>query len=1216
MSNSTEQRSPILRFLNAFFQEENIKWILGIGVCILLGSSLRLVTMHWNECTPVWKYLILLGYTGTVFPLGELSYHRLGLRKTGTVLLALTVLLIPLSFLALHWVRPGEVASVFDLLQNTSLTLLLGINLLWSSFAAHRIFRHFLREVQPTFLVSYLMLCVAGAVVPGLPTAWAPVLTLFLWAVFTAGTIKVNRHVFWLTEEHRLPRIFGFFPILLLGAQFAIVLAFGLASHLTVAWLGLLCTLIALPILLTADTVARVFEQRTGGLVRPIPWNISGPLLLGTTACVAGVVLTMTGFPASGAVVPTSAIAAVMMAIVARRTQKSAFVWGMVICAMISYQTSPVFFKEVALQIREQAAARIHESRLPYAFYGLTYAPLVVVFSVVAQQLQRRGQMLFADPLRQTACVLSWVLLGASFTHPTAILPVALVMCPLFCLQIVLFRQRLLLVPALVAFLAVAFGLPLFSERVWDLPFTGEVKVLIWAAAAGLLLVPGALVDRWVRLLPMPDDNPLLKQVSQSLSQLFSLAATVGVSLSWLWQFRGYAFDGEFDSGMLVTLVISALLVCHALRWVHTRLGEWSLVFMTYFAWCWIQPQQGTENAFIQSTICLFMGQWLLSYLLERWPETRLTRTYARPLRNVSFYGMSALFVLSACRWMLAHAAPLSVPLITGLVVLVWAFDAARRCRRASLAAVAWVSLLPFCSGILVDQFAVWNVGTWLIVWALTGFAMLAVRQILCHVLRFHEEVSFDWVSENSPAFHRGIEVCLRPLTMILPSLFLLIVMASFTVLDWPYRLAGGLGLAGLMALRQCRMGFSAFALFWPLLNWSLLAAVVTAYLPECKALFELTTMDLRACGLPLATCAAVSAWFFEWTRPRGLVANFVVLAAHQLLLSVTVIVLLAGAVTWHTSGAWPTIDLLYVAVTFLSVIGCLLMNAVRDQLEEHVWTAEAVLLGSLVYLGIAGAWQLTDPIFSYLCLLTGFAFWAVGAMSERSARLRILSVPFRSTGYWLPLAVVPLALYRHVMNFDASWAGVNSLPLLAAAAFYFWRGLERRQSGTLVLSAVILNLSTALLFRELSWTDPQLFLIPIGICVLGLMELLQQEIPAIYHDRLRMVGALLILVSPTFQIVSGSWMHILSLMVLSVVIGFLAIGLRIRVLLYTSQAFLLADLVSLVVRGSVDHPNLLWIVGVAFGAAVITLGAICENHRETVLGRLRGIAAEMETWR
>src|SRR5579871_3714506 len=86
MSNSTQQRSLFVRWLDAFLQEENIKWVLGLGVCILLASSLRLVTLHWVEYTPVWKYLILLGYTASVFGLSELSYHRLGLRKTGTVL--------------------------------------------------------------------------------------------------------------------------------------------------------------------------------------------------------------------------------------------------------------------------------------------------------------------------------------------------------------------------------------------------------------------------------------------------------------------------------------------------------------------------------------------------------------------------------------------------------------------------------------------------------------------------------------------------------------------------------------------------------------------------------------------------------------------------------------------------------------------------------------------------------------------------------------------------------------------------------------------------------------------------------------------------------------------------------------------------------------------------------------------------------------------------
>ena len=103
MSSSSEQRSPIVRFFETFFQEQNIKWMLGVGMMILIGSSLMLVTSHWDAYTPLWKSVILLGYTLGVHIAGQVSYHSLALRKTGTVLMALTVLLIPLGFHALRW---------------------------------------------------------------------------------------------------------------------------------------------------------------------------------------------------------------------------------------------------------------------------------------------------------------------------------------------------------------------------------------------------------------------------------------------------------------------------------------------------------------------------------------------------------------------------------------------------------------------------------------------------------------------------------------------------------------------------------------------------------------------------------------------------------------------------------------------------------------------------------------------------------------------------------------------------------------------------------------------------------------------------------------------------------------------------------------------------------------------------------------------------------
>ena len=106
-----------------------------------------------------------------------------------------------------------------------------------------------------------------------------------------------------------------------------------------------------------------------------------------------------------------------------------------------------------------------------------------------------------------------------------------------------------------------------------------------------------------------------------------------------------------------------------------------------------------------------------------------------------------------------------------------------------------------------------------------------------------------------------------------------------------------------------------------------------------------------------------------------------------------------------------------------------------------------------------------------------------------------------------------------------------------------------------------------------------------------------------------------MILVSPTFHIVDGSWLHLISLLVCSVLVALVAIGLRIRPLLYAGTAFLVTDVIAMVVRSSLDHTELLWLYGLGAGAAVIALAAFFENHRANVLARMRTLSAELHTW-
>ena len=51
--------STLESFLEAFLQERNIRWMLGIGVLILLGSSLMFVTKNWDAMNTIWQLSLI-----------------------------------------------------------------------------------------------------------------------------------------------------------------------------------------------------------------------------------------------------------------------------------------------------------------------------------------------------------------------------------------------------------------------------------------------------------------------------------------------------------------------------------------------------------------------------------------------------------------------------------------------------------------------------------------------------------------------------------------------------------------------------------------------------------------------------------------------------------------------------------------------------------------------------------------------------------------------------------------------------------------------------------------------------------------------------------------------------------------------------------------------------------------------------------------------------
>lgn len=1215
MSAPSEPRSPFLRFLDAFFQDQNIKWMLGIGILILVGSSLMLVTAHWDDYTPVWKYLILLGYTAGIHGLGQLSYHSLGLRKTGAGLMLLTVLLIPLTFLGLHWVQPAPLTSWSALFGQAGMLVLLGVTATFSLLASRRIFRHFLRGPQPTFVACYSLLAMAGAIVPTLPTSLAPLVALGLWSVFAVGAVKVNRHVFWLTEEHRLPRICGFAPVLLLGAMFVTLFTVTLAPYMPVTWLGFGLVLTAIPVLLTADALAWVYQVRNAAVPRPLPWSLVLPIFLGLVLTVAGVCVAGIGFPETQALTPTAALAAVVLGVTARRTGHRGFVWLMLLAILTAYQTTPAFCRETVQEIIHAGATAVHEPRLPYAFYGLTYLPLLAGLSCVAALLQRRRETLFSTPLRQFAIGLGVLLLGVSLTHGKALFPVGLALTVLFGLQLVIFRDRRLLPAAIAAFLVAGSGAQTFVEQVLLWPHSVELPLLAWVTTAGLLLWPGKVIDRRSML----EADSLSHWQTAPLCRLASVTVLLVTAVNWL--ARAAVFG---HMAIVAGIVCGVLLFVHAWQLASRHLARTAFAFAALLAAA-VARDAGWTFAAVMSLESVILGVlWIVGgrakhvYAMsgDDSPATaavlprQVLRHAAADIALCGQTGTTVLYAIPMMSWTVLTGAAFTA-WIVALISLCWVIDAAWRRQSAALTVLGWM-LAELSLGVLAATVFFWGAASGWYPALATILPLVAIGW-----LPRHRESFEHWVSTIG-----AVRVCT---VMTLAA----VALGSLPVFTAEFRVAGMLSLAGLLwsaaAWQQPALRTAAMSVA----GWQCLAGVLQLTSPTLHSLIDFRLPLAPATALPLALMAVLLSllWNSDWMRARS---TAIWPTYHRYSYLVVAFVCVANTTLLHDAGlsAWEAIvavavfglvtaEQLWLAMRRATAEPTTTTHGIssRDLGELHVWLAEEIAVVGAVYLWWMGVLHLGGIVGRFAPVVLAAVLFGVSRAATASRRWNVLSQPFEWTSLLLPLATVGICLWRHVSATAPGWLGLNSLALLLTAAFYFWRGLEQKSSGLLILSAAVLNIASILLWRELEVSDPQFFMIPLGLTVLGLVELLKPQIPSGSVDPLRYVGALTILVSPTFHIVEGSWLHLLTLLIVSVLITLAAIGLRVRALMYAGTAFLVADLVAMVIRGSLDNASLLWIVGIGVGTAVIGLAAYCERHRELMLQRLRMIAARLEAW-
>lgn len=1226
--------SPFERFIASFFHESNIKWMLFVGAAIVTVSSLKLVAQQWEAWSVPFKFLSILVYVAAIYGFAEASEKLLGLRSTSSVLKILTLILLPISFFALPWLAASATQNALSLFP------LLAIGMIFATYVSDRIFRGFLLERQPTFQAAYLLLSLAGAM-PVIEQG-ALLVAAAIWLIGTLGIIKINRHVFWLVEQHRKPLVLGHLPILLIGTQMVVIFATKLNWLHQLEWLGLGLVLCSIPIVLTARTVAHVYKARTGGLLTTFPLDVAVPLFIGLVMAAAGVVLSFTGFhligPTTIAAVPTCTIAAILAWLAARDTSNSKFTWVSIVLMLVAYQASPTLVSSFAKQAILVASSTLSEERLPIAFYGVTYLPLLLGWTLASRFLSNRSY--FSQPLQIAATCLTLLLMPLSLTHPKAAVLIPIVHGGLFLIYANVWQDRRYCFPFFGAMTIAVGGLIPFSNAMLGTSIALPYMAVCLAAFGCLLFL--APLDRWLNRIPVRNFQfvtwPINRQGNAvSASTTCGTAILMAIGFCWF----GYSIErmgAEQNWAQLLTglfLIVGAWM--GVLKTRHYLAGltlaftiltvsasivlsqAWSLeanlnFAVTAAAVVSILGYMGTQairRRFVLDWQAeqteLGIDLWNLAVVVRdpKLDDSHRAKSSLAALVPVTDLATAIVGVAMVWQWTALLQSAIFMMhenvALCGFALIGWLTFAIAitRSRIAVAISVAMVPLLV-SSTLQVNGIIPSNLNSSVLAWALTSFAT-GVIPFWIERYRCEKQVGVEKTNDQQLT-HWVPYVSSGWLTV---TTFLALIPFSLTS-----QLAGIVSLAGLAILHRPRPSSIEFGLGAMVAN----AIAMKLILPlvgfdnhvALIQIFEGQTSTLH--GIPvLLLIVAINSSLVYWLGAR---LDVTIQRAWHIILRVSFFGVLFGSV-WM-----PQLDglqALMVTIACLVVAAEEFSMALLDRNELRVWASLLMTAISVWLLFLHDFLPVAQGASLLGMVMLGIAFQWLGARFKKSETLSIAARPFQIVGGVAPSMAVGLGLLSMVIgNADTAWV---SLAIFMSGFSHAYRGWSSGKRWHAWLALAMVNIGIANINRSLGWFDLQLYLAPIGLSIIGLLELMKREIPQNAHKPIRLVGSLCILVSPVFQILAGSWWHMFSLMLLSVLVVLIAIGLRVRVLMYMGIAFLMADLLTILVRSAIDHPNMLWVSGLGFGLLVIAVGAVCEVYRERLLSKMRILNSELASW-
>lgn len=300
------------------------------------------------------------------------------------------------------------------------------------------------------------------------------------------------------------------------------------------------------------------------------------------------------------------------------------------------------------------------------------------------------------------------------------------------------------------------------------------------------------------------------------------------------------------------------------------------------------------------------------------------------------------------------------------------------------------------------------------------------------------------------------------------------------------------------------------------------------------------------------------------------------------------------------------------VALAALVALFCVSLAAlVAERRPRHVYFLGGALVGGYGFVRATGILQLTPSDDAVALLALDFALIGLTVVARRRG-LDAIATATRRFAAGLPVAI------GLVLPWQAS--ALNALFALGSALFY---GLLARIERSRVLGAfggVAANLALLLLSLSQGLGGADIYLAPLGLCMLVIVHLFEGSLTADARGGLRLAATALTYapaaITLVFQIgnAESDWYPLaFAGACLAGIVG--GMWFHIRAYLMLGLAFLIIDLGSLLIRASLRSQRLGFFVLSLTGLAILSAMVGYTMHREKVRAGLWRLRRALETW-